>query len=190
MTNLTTKLSAVNEMMSVIGESAIITLDNIGLTVAADAKKQLDTTSRQVQIQGWRFNTDENKALVRNVDGYILLPISTLDFKVCGQSSHLDLTERAGKVYNRVEQTFVFTETVYCDVIKLLDFEDLPETARYYITIKAARIFQDRYLGEEDRHIYNRQDEAEAIAVFKKSHTLKSRSTFVSNELRDINRFR
>ena len=45
-----------------------------------------------------------------------------------------------------------------------MDFEDIPQTARQYITTKAARIFQEEIIGQVSAEAVNRQEEVEAYA--------------------------
>ena len=49
-------------------------------------------------------------------------------------------------------------------VIKLLDFENLPQTARQYIVAKASRIFQEEVIGQVSAETVNRLEEQEAYA--------------------------
>ncbi len=51
------------------------------------------------------------------------------------------------------------------DLVLGLDFEELPSTARLYITIRAARKYQDRYFGDQSTHSYTSQDELTAQSV-------------------------
>jgi hypothetical protein len=49
----------------------------------------------------------------------------------------------------------------------LLDFTDLPEVARRYITVKSARIFQERVVGSDTLSAMNRNDEQEALFALR-----------------------
>jgi hypothetical protein len=51
-------------------------------------------------------------------------------------------------LYDRDNQRFTFTDDVYVDLTLGLAFEDLPETARRYISLRSARQFQDRIEGQ------------------------------------------
>ena len=48
-----------------------------------------------------------------------------------------------------------------------LEFEEIPEAARRYLMIRAARIFQDRMVGSANHHAYNMIDEVRALADLK-----------------------
>jgi hypothetical protein len=56
---LTTKLEAVNIMISVIGESPVNTLSGTSVPVTVtQAVHALDETSKAIQSEGWHFNTE------------------------------------------------------------------------------------------------------------------------------------
>jgi hypothetical protein len=74
-------------------------------------------------------------------------------------SSDTDLVQRGNKMYDRIKNTYAIGTTVSVDMVVLLDFEEMPETARRFVAIKASRILQDRVLGSESLHSYNSQDE-------------------------------
>jgi len=68
-------------------------------------------------------------------------------------------------VYDLDNNTFTWSSSITdAVVIKLLDFEDLPQTARQYITAKASRIFQSEVVGQVAAESVNRQEEVEAYA--------------------------
>ena len=50
-------------------------------------------------------------------------------------------------------------------IVHLLDFEQIPEQARNYITIRAARVFVDRVVGDQGLRAYTEQDEVRARSV-------------------------
>ena len=47
----------------------------------------------------------------------------------------------------------------------LRDFDEIPEPARRYITIKASRVFVDRLVGDEGLRSFSQQDEVRARAI-------------------------
>ena len=70
-------------------------------------------------------------------------------------------------MYDKLNQTDVINKNLKLDVVVLLDFEVLPEVARRYITIKAARLFQERVVGSDNLSAMNRADEQQAFFVLK-----------------------
>ena len=52
-----------------------------------------------------------------------------------------------------------------CTVVYFRDFSEIPEPARYYMNIKAARLFVDRLVGDQALRTYNKEDETRARAI-------------------------
>ena len=62
---LTTKLEAVNIMISVIGESPVNTLGGTSVPVTVIQSVQvLDETNKAIQSEGWHFNTEYDYPLI------------------------------------------------------------------------------------------------------------------------------
>jgi hypothetical protein len=51
----------------------------------------------------------------------------------------------------------------------LLPFEQLPQAARHYVTIKAARIFQSRTVGSDALYEFTALDEKDALLDLKRN---------------------
>lgn len=158
MTTLTTELEAINLMLSVIGESPVSSVTNTGLVDAVLAKQLLDETNREVQTRGWHWNTDKKYKIVPTTSGEIVLPDNTL--KVDAVDPTLDVVQRGRKLWDRREHTFQIDKAVEVDIVWMLPFEELPQVARYYITVRAGRKFQDRVVGSETLSGFNSKDEA------------------------------
>ena len=74
-------------------------------------------------------------------------------------------------MFNKQGNSFVFDKALDAKVILFLPFTELPENARRYITIRGARVFQDRTLGANTLHRFGQIDEANALAVLKQEET-------------------
>ena len=161
----TTKLEAVNTMLTSIGEQPIQNLNDLaGLSDASIAEQILDNVSRAIQSRGWIFNTDLDVQMPVDQYGEIKLSpdILRVDTTSRVRDGDTDIVERGRKLYDRQKQTFVFTTKVTVNQIKLLIFEDLPEPARRYISIRASRIFHDRVVGSGELHRFYQEDEMNA----------------------------
>lgn len=159
----TTKLDAVNAMLSAISEAPVNTLAGSGLVEVAIALQKLEATNRAVQLRGWRFNTETNYPITPTVgDGFLLLPPNTLAIAPCGCDEGRVLVDRGGKLYDAENHTYKFTKTVRFTLTTLLDFEDLPAAAKNYVTIRAARQFQDSVQGSQEINGFQVADEKQA----------------------------
>jgi hypothetical protein len=159
----TTKLEAINELLEAIGEAPVNAVANTGLTEADLASTRIDKVSRQVQKRGWHWNTLVNYPIDPDVDGYIILPVATIEVDTSGRSAHKDYVRRGNKLYDRENNTFVISQATTVDITLLLDFEEIPENARDYITMKAARKFQQRMFGSTELSEFDREDEQQAL---------------------------
>lgn len=162
----TTKLEAVNVMLSTIGESPVNSLTS-GLVEAEVAAVILDSTSKAVQAEGWNFNRELKLPFSPDPTGFVNLPNNVLRADATLTQQSRDLVQRGSKMYDKERHTYVIAETVDLDVVLYLPFEDLPEVARRYINIKAARVFQDRIVGSDTLHGFTQRDEQMAYYELK-----------------------
>ena len=159
------ELEAVNLMLMTIGEYKVNDLTNLaGRSDAAIARDILTNTSRQVQSKGWTFNTTFDVVMKPKSNQMIELDgdVLRIDTTNTVRESTKDIVERANKLYDRQNNTFLFTENVTVDYVQYFTFQDLPEAARRYIAIKSARIFHDRVVGSGELHRFFQEDEAQA----------------------------
>jgi len=165
----TSELEAVNTMLATIGESPVSSLEVSGIANVAIAKQVLSEVNRDVQTKGWHFNTEINYALVPSVDGFLYVPSNVMKVDTTKAYQYIDVTQRGNRLYDRDNHTFVFTSTVEVDMVVLLPFTDIPEPARYYITIRAARTFQKRVLGSDSLDKMTAEDEAMALSALNEA---------------------
>lgn len=158
-----TELEAVNRMLFTIGETPINTIENSGLVDAVTARQVLAQASRDTQLVGWEWNSEEDYPLVPSFpEGEIILPPNTLKVDTSGVSADLNLVQRGTRLYDRKNHTYAINQTVYVDIVLLLPFEELPEAARSYISIKAARQFQAGFIGSDTLFKFTQYDEQTA----------------------------
>jgi len=158
----TTKLDAVNIMLSAIGEAPVSSLSS-GLIEAEIAETILDTVDREVQSMGWHFNTELNKSFAQDTNGQILLPADILKADATLVANSPDLVQRGLKMYDRKNHTFNIGVNVGLDVVVQLEFADVPEVAKRYMVLRATRIFQDRVVGSATLHGFHEKDENRAL---------------------------
>ena len=159
----TTELEAINTMLSTIGESPVNAVEDTGNVDVVIARQILQTVSREVQARGWHFNTEKNYTITPDSEGYLVLPNTVLKVDTVYPDCSKDVVVRGSRLYDREKHTYVFTDAVKVDMTILLTFDELPEVARNYATIRASRIFQERVVGSDTLHAFNSQDEARAM---------------------------
>jgi len=165
--SLTSRLEAVNSMLMSIGEAPINQLD--GLTLDASiAEATLDEVSRAVQSIGWHFNTEKEFPLTRTVDNKIPITsdIVRIDLDTY-EYIDIDAVQRNGFLYDRKNHTFFFDKDLKAEVVRLLDWDDLPQPAKNYIMVKATRMFQTRVVGSDTLAGQLSADELSSLVVLK-----------------------
>jgi hypothetical protein len=168
-----TELEAVNLMLSSIGESPVNDLTTEATTDVALARNILTDISREVQESGWHFNSETQVNILPDTDGFISLPLNTarVDISPLYEWREPDVVQRGTRLYNRDDQTFVFTTGVHVDLVVYLDWSDLPPAAKRYISTRAARVFASRVLGDQTTVGYTMSDEMEAKAILMSSES-------------------
>ena len=164
----TTELEAVNTMLRAIGQSPVSTLaGDVGVDVVT-AKATLRDAQRNVQAEGWMFNTEHDYPLPLDLNGHVNVPANALSVDIIrGNYGGIDPVQRGDRIYDRENHTYVFTAPLKAIVIFGLSFTDMPQTARTYITIRAARRFESDSLGSSETYKFNKRDEMEARAWFE-----------------------
>ncbi len=169
----TTELEAVNTILSTIGEAPLNTLSGSLPVDGTIAKNVLSEVAREVQSQGWHFNTHTNVTLSRDTDNKI--PVATNVVRVeldptKYSKGNYDIVQRDNFLYNLAENKDTFDinfEKV--KIVYLLPFNEIPEQAKRYITIRSARIFHDRTLGANTLHKFSVEDEEKALSILKQA---------------------
>lgn len=156
------KLDAVNEILSAVGSSPVNSLEDELNVDVLNAVRILDSVSKEIQSRGWDFNIEDSVALLPDDDTNLVpCPNNYLRFV----SSGYKLIRRSGYFFDILSQTNEFPEGLTLDtLVRGLDFEELPEVFRKFITCRAARIFQMRYLTSDDLNNHLMTEESSAYA--------------------------
>ena len=162
----TTKLDAVNTMLSAIGEAPVSSLSS-GLIEAEIAESILNTVDREVQSMGWHFNTEGNKSYAVDTAGQIILSADVLRADATLKAESPNLVQRGLKMYDRKNHTFNIGAATPLDVVVQLEFDDVPEVAKRYTVLRSTRIFQDRVVGSNTLHDFQERDEQYALMELK-----------------------
>jgi len=162
----TTELECINIMLAAIGEAPINSLLGTLPVDARIAQSTLTEVNKSVQSEGWSFNTEIDVTLTRDISNQINLPINVLRVDAnIHQHPTIDPIQRGLKLYDRQNNKFEFEEDLICTVVYFRDFNEIPEPARYYMNIKAARIFVDRLVSDQGLRTYTQEDEVRARSI-------------------------
>ena len=138
-TDTDTELSAVNSILGAIGQSPVTTINYENPEISF-IYNILTEVNKDVQNEGWHFNTEYHVKVTPDANKNITLPVKTLryDFYDASNNKTKDVVVRDGKLYDLVDHTDEFTGDVYLDVVTLYQFSDLPNPFQRYITYRAA----------------------------------------------------
>jgi hypothetical protein len=173
------RLEAINLMLGNIGESPVSSLTGSTDVFVVQCESILDETTRAVQAKKWHFNRDKDYAMAPDSSGFINIPDNIITVDTTARSMSKDVCVRAGKLYDIGEQTNVFTEPVYTDVVWEFPFIETPQWIRQYLAVRAARVFASRQLGDVTSERLTVDDEIEARADAKANDLrIKDRNIF------------
>lgn len=168
-----TELEAINSMLGTIRESPVSSLEDELPPEALQATNVLDEVSADVQRMGWAFNVDRDVTLTPDVNDLVTLSNDVLRIEVdpATITATHDPVARGPTLYNRGTNAYTFATNVECRrVYRLLGWDKLPETARRYIAMRAARVFSNRVSGspktEQDATI----EERRALRELRREH--------------------
>jgi hypothetical protein len=160
------ELNMINDSLLSIGETPYLEgtiVDTIPIgTDGETAKRLIRTTMIEVQSRGWYFNTDYNFRLSPDIDGFISMPPNTLRADFGNTEFRHRYTIKNGRIYDYLNQTFFIDATLIADVVWLVDYSDLPPEAYEYISLRAARKFQQKVIGSTEVAQFTERDEMDA----------------------------
>ena len=159
---MTTQLQAINQMLTGIGQAPVVSLD-IANPEISTALSILDSVNREVQGEGWHFNSEIKYPFTPDANDEIVIPDNVLqlsDNKYENVQQYQTVI-RNGKLYDKISHSFTswIVSPVLCDVVWLFDFEDLPQVFKDYITQRATRVFAGSTVGSKEMFQFNQQDE-------------------------------
>jgi hypothetical protein len=157
----TTELTAVNVMLSLMGNSPINSLATPYGADVAQARTLLSEVSIDVQSEGFNFNTEDDYTLYRDANGKIPVASNILSIDTKTDWA-VNSVFRNGFLYDKKNHTDVYDHDVVCEITWMFAFDELPETVRRYIMICAARKLQVRFLGSQEQEAFTKADETRA----------------------------
>lgn len=161
--SIAAELDAVNQILSSVGQAPVTTIDQTNPDVAV-AYDTLLQCNREVQAEGWTFNTENEYPFTPDNDGNISIPtnVLSLDLSDLYENAGIDVVQRDGRLYNKITHTYTWENQVKCDVVWLFEFKDCPIPAREYITARAAVQASTKMTG--DSTVYQMLQAKEAMA--------------------------
>ena len=156
-TNATEELPAVNEILASVGQAPVTTLDQTNPDVAI-AYDTLLNVSREVQAEGWTFNTEEYYPMTPDANGEIIIANNILQIDLHDEKDNqYETVRRSGKLYEKINHTYDWTTLtgwteVRCNIVWFFDWVDLPRPIQDYIVARSASIVSSRIVGDPQQY--------------------------------------
>jgi len=196
---IATELDAINACIVAGGEAPVSSV--VGARPDVQAAQQLvREASREVQSEGWRFNTEfgfevlpsgsvdwtDSSGAVTTLNVFEPPP-NLLRFTVSTMEDqqgayNLDTVVRPSRLVNNGDGTLVFYDralnrdgfqrrAIYIDPVWLWDFDKLPQIARTLITIKAKRAYLRQVVQDYAASDRMAEDEQKAMSNLKREES-------------------
>lgn len=161
-----TLLDAVNICLERgLGTGAVMSLSSADMNAdAAASLRTLHAVLVQTQTKGWQWNREVGLVLDPSpVDGSITLPSNTLKVDTIWKDAGINVVQRGRKLYLPEGSTYNIGRSVTVDLVVALDFQDLPQVMRNYVTVKAARIIGATKLSNPLVNQFTGEQEVQAL---------------------------
>ena len=155
------KLNAVNTILGAIeaqAVSSLVTTDN----EVGNAIRILDSETMDMLLEGFNVSTNLEKEITPDGGGFINLLSSYLNVIPIGTDLGRKWYQKGLKLFNREENTDVFTLPVTLRIYELMDFEEIPLHLGNYITARAARRFSLDMRGARQKDSFLLEREVKA----------------------------
>ena len=188
-TNATQELPAVNQILASVGQAPVTTLDQTNPDVAL-AYDTLIQVSREVQAEGWSFNTEYDYEPTTDASKEYTIPKNMLQVDLGSQYNSTsrstyaskDTVRRNGKLYDKYNHTYEITDTasdtIKLDVVWLFDWVDLPVPVQDYVVSRAATIVSSRIVGDAEQYKMLQEKEGYCRAMALEYETNQGDYTF------------
>lgn len=140
----TTRLDAINIALKSSQLAPVESLESGDLD-AEMAESTLDEVLVEVLTKSWYWNR-QTITFMPDANSEIILSDDYLNVEPTDRD--LLVSQRGLKLYDLRNGTFKFESPVELVVTLILEFEELPQSVRRYVTYKTARLFQERTLGD------------------------------------------
>ena len=169
MASKTSTLAAVNRILSNIGQAPTTGL-SAGNPLVEMAEVVLSEVNIAVQSEGWVFNTEYAYPFTPDPSNNIVIPDNVLALDSNGRTNSY-LVIRSGKLYDKASHSYTFEGVQKLDVTWLFEFDELPEAAKEYITIRAGNVFAGRSVGSSEAVAFGQREEVMSRATLMEYDT-------------------
>lgn len=165
---LISELDAVNKILAVAGDSPVQTLDDDYVQKSL-ARQILQRTLRRILTAGWWFNEEESVSLVPDVNKLITLPVNAISARAVDDAGKI--IQRGRSMYNRADRTYQFDAPIDADLTLALEWDQLPNEAREYITDEACFQYNEDFYKDANQKQTLDDNRAASFRILKAADT-------------------
>lgn len=177
--NPQTELEAVNIILASVGDDPV---SSLGGDISGNAESILDEVSREIQERGWHFNSEDDYEFSIAGDGSVTLPDNVAQFDLLASNTK-NVVMRGSRLYDKKAHSYTGfgTGTIKGSVVWILDWDELPPTAKRYFTMEAAHRYQKRFFGSETIAGFTAEDYRKAKMLFEDAEMNQGDFTIFDN---------
>lgn len=168
----TTLLEAVNICLQNVGEQPVNSLEDPQIVEASTAERTILEFHKEGQTRGWSWNSEQGYEFLKDSStNQITVPTSVVSFAPDAYHWAGRFQLRGQRVYDKEKRTFAMgadIPSLQADVVWLLPWDECPEAFNRWITIRSARVFSGRVLGDSSSFQYTALDEQAALVELQR----------------------
>ena len=171
------ELDALNMLLRLIGSSPVNSIST-NHPDAANARATLERIRKRVQRKGWWCNIDYNVQFQPDNLGFIQIPATISSFV-----TNSCYVQRGSKLYDKVNNTFAFGAAVTASrVVRLLDWDDMPDLMQEYASYYAAAEFIRDELEDPQKETSLQRSAATSLLDLKKQELEEGQYNVFNNQ--------
>jgi len=155
---MATTLDVVNSCLATLGEKPLNTLAEPH-TFRAPAQTALRDANKRIQAPGWWFNIEAMTMTPAPLTGQMQLPGDCIKWQSGVRSSDTLIrsqakpwiVQRGTRLYDTRTHSYVMTEDVTGEIVRLVAFDELPPVMSDYIAAEAVLKFQSNFDADNSR---------------------------------------
>lgn len=178
---LVTRLTVVNACLASMGEEPINSLAETNAFVNS-ALFALEQATANEQSAGWWYNK-EVLELYPDAAGEYPIPADVIDLDI--DSNPQWLVIRSARLYSTAEaKRLVGTRSYHANIIRLLNFDDLPFHAKRVVKAATVLLFQQAYDGDAQKIKEAESEYAMAYQLQRSQHIRAVKANFSTSAAR------
>lgn len=170
-----TELDVVNAQLATMGEAPLNELTDDHPFVAAGLRI-LKVANYREQSKGWWFNTEWATLAPDPVNSSISVPDDTISIN---PSDSYKYAVRGRRLYDLTRQSYAFTKSVKVEMLRYVNFEDLPGSFSSLVQLDATKDFQLEYDADRFKAQTYENQRTEMLMVVNAEHTRQRKANLL-----------